>query len=72
MTTEALEDRLTALENELAQIKRQLAVKKPETSPAGWERIFGSFAESEGFDEAVRLGREYRESPNVLSNETDN
>jgi hypothetical protein len=27
-----------------------------------WEEMFGSFANSEGFDEAVWLGKEYRES----------
>ena len=60
MATETLEDRLATVENELAQIKRQLAVERPQTAPAGWETIFGSFADSEGFEEAVQFGREYR------------
>ena len=72
MATEALEDRLAAVERELTQIKRQLAAGKPQSSPAGWERIFGSFADSEGFDEAVRLGREYREAQNAQSDGNDN
>lgn len=29
---------------------------------ASWETIFGIFADSEGFEEAVRLGREWREA----------
>lgn len=62
MATETLADRLATVENELAQIKRQLAAERPQTANAGWEKIFGSFADSEGFEEAVRFGREYREA----------
>ena len=62
MTTEVIDDRLTAVENEIARIKRQLAESGRQTAPANWERMFGIFAESEGFEEATRLGREYRES----------
>ncbi len=69
MATGTLEDRLAAVENELSQIKRQLAAGKPQTGPAGWENIFGSFADSEGFDEAVRLGREWREAQNAQGDE---
>ncbi len=32
---------------------------------ASWETIFGIFADSEGFEEAVRLGREWREAQNT-------
>ena len=32
---------------------------------ASWEMIFGIFADSEGFEEAVRLGREWREAQNA-------
>lgn len=62
MTTEVIDDRLTAVENEIARIKRQLAESGRRTAPASWERMFGIFADSEGFEEATRLGREYRES----------
>ena len=65
MAAKTLEDRLAAVENELAQVKRQLAVERPQTAAAGWEKIFGSFADSEGFEEATRLGREYREAQNL-------
>ncbi len=61
MATETLELRLTLVEDELAQIKQQLAAEKMPAA-AGWESIFGSFAGSEGFEEATQLGREYRES----------
>lgn len=69
MAAGALEERLAAVESELAQIKRQLAEERPSATPANWEKIFGSFADSEGFDEAVRLGREYREAQNALNDE---
>ncbi len=62
MAAEALEERMAALENELAQIKQELAAEKPLPAPAGWEKMFGIFAESDGFEEATRLGREYREA----------
>jgi len=62
MTTEILEKRLQAVENEVASIKQRLATDKAQSPAAAWKRIFGSFANSEGFEEAVRLGKEYRES----------
>ena len=65
MATQALEDRVAAIENELTHIKQQLTTSKPQDAPAGWEKIFGIFADSEGFEEATRLGREYREAQNA-------
>jgi len=62
MAPETLEDRLALVESELAQIRQQLAVKNAQTVPAGWEKMFGIFADSEGFEEATQLGREYREA----------
>ena len=62
MTAETLEQRVAAVEQELARLKQQL---QAETSPAPlpwWEQIFGTFANSEAHEEATRLGREYRES----------
>ena len=62
MQTPSVEERLTAIEKELAQIKAQLVTNKPQPAVHPWDKVFGSFADSEGFEEAVRLGREYRES----------
>ena len=62
MATETLEVRLTTLEKEMALVKEQLAAVKPEEPVPWWDQVYGSFADSEGFEEAVRLGREYRES----------
>lgn len=72
MATETLEVRLTTLEKEMALVKEQLAAVKPEASVPWWDQIAGSFANSEGFDDAVRLGREYRESQRMnYDEETD-
>ncbi len=62
MANETLEARLQTIENELKQIKQELAAEKSNSVPAGWEKMFGIFADSEGFEEATRLGREYREA----------
>ncbi len=69
MAAETLEERLNAVETELRQIKQQLVVQSTPAADAGWQKIFGSFAESKGFDDAVRLGREYRDAQNMLSEE---
>ena len=62
MPTPTLEDRVTALEQELAELKKSTRVSNLESSPHPWDKIYGSMADSEGFDEAVRLGKEYRDS----------
>lgn len=62
MATTAIEERVTVLETELAEIKRQLNCMKPEPVIPWYDKIAGTFANSEGFEEAMRLGREYRES----------
>jgi hypothetical protein len=69
MATSTLEKRLETVENELFQIKQQLAERQLETPAANWEKIFGTFAESEGFEEAMRLGREYRDAQNMNDDE---
>src|SRR5438874_2448533 len=60
MASETLEKRVTAVEKELARLKARLAKADGPADAPRWEKIFGSFARSEGFEEAVRLGREYR------------
>jgi hypothetical protein len=62
MAGTSVEERLSAVEHELAQLKQQLATDKPQTTIPWWEQRFGVFANSEGYEEATRLGREYRES----------
>lgn len=66
MSALTIEERLTAVETELQQLKREREQKeeqdKETDEPRGWKRIFGRFAGMPGFDEAVQLGREWRES----------
>lgn len=59
MSTTTLEERVALLEQEVLQLKRQL--QKPAEVP-WWEQIGGVFANVPAFDEAVLLGRKYRES----------
>ncbi len=54
-----LEERIRALEMQMHQLLRGL---EPSGHDFRWESIVGTFSNSEGFDEAIRLGREYRES----------
>lgn len=56
--TKQIEKRLSDLENEVAQIKQQGA----NGNLPWWEKIVGVFEDDEDFDNAMRLGREYRES----------
>jgi len=60
MTTSALEARVAALENEVARLKNRL--NTPPKTKASWlDSIWGSFANDPLYDEAMRLGRQYRE-----------
>ncbi len=62
MAAETLEERMAAMEQELARIKQQLHSQAVPPPIPWWEKIAGTFAESEHYDEAMRLGREYRQS----------
>lgn len=59
---DTLEDRVAVLETEVARLKEQLAAEKPQNAPPWWNRIYGTFADSPEYGEAMRLGRAYRES----------
>lgn len=58
-----MEERLAMLENEVAHLKRKEAAT-PKSDKQGWKSIVGVFADDEYFEEAVRLGAEYRASQN--------
>jgi hypothetical protein len=55
-----LEQRLAALEREVAQIKLRLTT--PQANGNWVDEIAGSMKQFPEFDEVVRLGREFRES----------
>jgi hypothetical protein len=62
MTQTEIEERLLALEAEIRLLKSQ-AQSKPNKADPKWVLAHaGRFADDPGFDEVVRLGREYRES----------
>jgi hypothetical protein len=68
--SEQVEERLAILEAEVAQLKQQLAVKTSDNSP-WWDKIVGSFANDPAYEEAMKLGREYRQSLRANSAEAD-
>jgi hypothetical protein len=65
---EQLEERLTLLEAEVDRLKRKIDLT-PAASP-WWEKIAGTFAENSAYDEAMKLGREYRESDRTSAVDT--
>ncbi len=59
MSRASLEKRVTALETQLAVLQKKVGTT--DTRP-WWRQIFGQFANDPAFTEAMRIGREYRES----------
>ena len=62
MAEVSVEDRLIALEAEVREIKSRLEAASPEAVTPWWKRIVGVYRDDPEFEEAMRLGREYRES----------
>lgn len=58
MAAPSLEDRVAALETRVGQLHKEL--EQPPPAPRGWQRIVGIFENELEFEEAVRLGREWR------------
>ena len=61
MAVRKFELRLAALEAEVTELKQKLATVTQEEVP-WWRTIYGTFADDPLYEEAMRLGREYRES----------
>jgi hypothetical protein len=60
-----IELRVAALEAQVAQLTQKLSQKSEAVNvPAKpwWQEIYGTFADDPLHEEAMRLGREYRES----------
>lgn len=55
----SVEERLAALEVEVARIKAQVDEEFPAPRP-WWEQIRGTFRNDPVYDEAMRLGRDWR------------
>jgi hypothetical protein len=69
MPTPSLEQRVARLEAELAHLKSPPAPAAPE--PPWWEKFSGMFADDPYFEEAVVIGREYRDSLGMIENATE-
>ncbi len=60
MTGLTIEDRLAAVDREIAELKRRLRTEHLQED--GVDAMSGVFADDPQFDEVVRLGREMREA----------
>ena len=61
MSPSKVEERLSKLEAEVTQLKLSLSAN-PEPIKPWWKSIVGVFADDNAFDEAIAIGREYRQS----------
>ena len=57
-----IENRVAVLEAEVASLKSKIEKKDDENQIPWWKQRIGIFADDPIYDEAMRLGREYRES----------
>ena len=75
MSTQTIEERLSAVETELQELKREREQKqeqdKEAKEPRGWQRIVGRFVDNPGFEEGVKAGKEWRESSSTNMREED-
>ena len=61
MSMLSLEERVAALEAEVARLKQE-RLSAAEAKKPWWAEIWGTFKDDPEYEEAMRLGREYRES----------
>ena len=71
MTNIEIEKRLEMLEAEVALLKSKIEKKDDKTELPWWEQRIGVFADDPIYDEAMRLGREYRESQKINYDEDE-
>ena len=65
MATRALEERVRTLETRLDALQRlidECLPQSPKKEKRGWQAIVGTFANDPLYEEAMRLGREWREA----------
>jgi hypothetical protein len=70
MSNTEIEKRLADLEAEVALLKSKIGNQNGNEKP-WYEKIAGTFADDPIYDEAMRLGREYRESQKMEYDEDD-
>lgn len=71
MTNNEIEKRLAVLESEVASFKSKVERNGDKNEIRWYEKIAGTFADDPIYDEAMRLGREYRESQRETYDEDD-
>jgi hypothetical protein len=71
MATATVEERLMAVEVDLDEIKKQLKEIKPAAKTPWWNLHFGAFKDSPYYDEAMRLGAEYRRAQPTAADDGD-
>jgi len=73
MPAASIEERLSAVETELDEIKKHLRPGGDPNETPWWERHFGAFKDSAYYDDAMRLGEDYRKhQPTAADAEPDN
>ncbi len=66
MTNGEIENRIAVLEAEVASLKSKVEKKDDKNEIPWWEDHIGVFADDSMHEEAMRLGREYRESQKMV------
>lgn len=70
MATETLEERVQKLESKLQEVQAQLA-QQPTLKKRGWRWFVGIDANNPHFEEAVRLGQEWRNTDRPADEENE-
>ena len=70
MTNSEIEKRIAALETEVASLKSKIE-KNGNNEKPWWKDHIGIFADDPAHEEAMRLGREYRESQKMVYDEDE-
>ena len=66
---ETLEERVSALEEQIARLAPNKQASKADAP--WWQQWYGAFQDDEIFDEAMRLGEEYRRSQPTAAEEIE-
>ena len=70
MSMTSLEERVAILEAEVAHLKKGLTEEPTHKDVPWWGRIYGTFKDDPLYEEAMALGRAYRESLRPRDDET--
>ena len=64
-------ERIARLEEQVSRLAQQATERPQPADSAWWKQIVGVFQDDPEFEEAMRLGRAYRESLRPAENEAD-